>query len=131
MDIQEFINELNKNNKVKRANSQLTLGSLIKQLEEFPKDQKIVDLVDAHSYRGYYSDLAFTFGNPITVSDLAKKLKTDCLNNEFYGYKGGDFLMDENTPLWFSTYGSTGEKLLSINKDNPDLYSFNLEEDIF
>ena len=85
------------------------------------------------SYRGFYDQLAIerggggfertklsgrgeSFGdytpghsgvhiraNP-TVADLAKALRL-AIGEEFEGYKGGQFRMDEDTLLWVSEYG--------------------------
>jgi hypothetical protein len=32
----------------------------------------------------------------------------------FCGYKGGDFLMGETTPIWLADYGHCGRKLVAI-----------------
>jgi len=60
---------------------------------------------DLNSYRGYYDQLAFepskeirTFGN---VVDVAKS----AIGKTFIGWKGGEFQMTKNTPLWVSAGG--------------------------
>ena len=79
------------------------------------------------SYRGYYSDLAFEpDGEEITVGEFLKVCE-NALDTTYEGYKGGDFLMGSNTPLWISSYGEvssiaimdigvTGEKLILVVK---------------
>jgi hypothetical protein len=35
----------------------------------------------------------------------------------FEGYKGGDFQMGRNTPVWLASYGCSGEKIMAIRDD--------------
>lgn len=35
----------------------------------------------------------------------------------FEGYKGGDFQMGRNTPVWLASYGCSGEKIMAIRED--------------
>jgi hypothetical protein len=57
------------------------------------------------SYRGYYSDLALSFGEDgMSAGDLQTELiKAD--GSTFTGYKGGDYVMDRRTPVWVANYG--------------------------
>jgi hypothetical protein len=70
------------------------------------------------SYRGYYQDLAFI---PTDEKVTASTLLVQCQNamgKVFEGYKGGDFVMGELTPLWLSDYGrASGIKIMSIGDD--------------
>lgn len=66
------------------------------------------------SYRGYYSDLAIKFApidryntNVMTCKEFTNKLK-ECIGKEFTGYKGGEFTMSEDTPVWVANYGNSG-----------------------
>jgi hypothetical protein len=98
----------------------MTLGGLIKKLESFPHDKKIQGLTEPHSYRGYYSDLAFEpSGDPVLVGDLLQECKS-AMGKVFEGYKGGDYMMGENTPVWVASYGCCGLKLIDID-ENCDL----------
>lgn len=100
-----------------RAETQMTLGKLIAALEAMPADENIAGLGNPHSYRGYYSDLAFA---PAEGTVKAGELLQSCkavMGREFSGYKGGDFLMGENTPVWVAHYGSCGLRLMAINSD--------------
>ena len=64
------------------------------------------------SYRGFYSDLSIVPSEtPIgsrqkeyTVKDLLDRLKSS-IGEEFTGYKGGEFVMQNHTPVWVSEYG--------------------------
>lgn len=96
-----------------RSQYHLTLGDLIKFLgdQEGHMIVRVGDVDEAtypafpDSYRGYYADLAFApTGEPITCDELLKRCKL-ALNSTYKGYKGGDFVMSEDTPLWLSAYG--------------------------
>ena len=105
--------------KRERAATQMTLGSLIAALEKMPPDSLITGLGNAHSYRGYYSDLAF---QPQMEQVTAANLLGQCraaMGRVFEGYKGGDYVMGETTPVWAAHYGTTGgaKKLIALNPD--------------
>ena len=37
---------------------------------------------------------------------------------EFEGYKGGEYIMGANTPLWISEYGeASGTRIMAVNAD--------------
>jgi hypothetical protein len=100
-----------------RAETQMTLGKMIDALKILPQDMLMDGVGRLHSYRGYYSDLAFELTNDkVKVSDvLAMCLKA--MGKVFVGYKGGDFVMGELTPLWIAEYGCCGRKLMAINSN--------------
>jgi len=113
--LQQLIDELGKGWRAERSLSQLTLGQLIEKLEKLDGRKEIVGIGYAMSYRGYYSDLAFEPGDEVrTVGDLLGDC-TSALGSTFTGYKGGDYVMDEHTPLWISAYGCCGDKLMGLN----------------
>lgn len=115
--IQALIDGMGQQWQRERAESQMTLGKLIKRLEAMPQDSLIDGLTYAHSYRGYYSDLAFERkADKVTVSSLLTECR-DAMGQVFEGYKGGDYQMGCNTPLWIAHYGCTGEKLMAIRDD--------------
>ena len=61
---------------------------------------------DAISYRGYYSDLAIEpMAELSSTGDLMMTLMA-VQGNTLEGYKGGDYLMDDDTPVWLASYGS-------------------------
>lgn len=66
-----------------------------------------------HSYRGYYSDLAFSSVGASTVEAVLSDLRS-ALDNTYEGYKGGEFVMDEDTPLWVSEYGESSKWSLVV-----------------
>ena len=97
-----------------RAKTQMTLGKLIAALEAIPGESPVANLRAAHSYRGYYSDLAFELA---AGTRPAGELLAECreaMGAVFQGYKGGDFPMHANTPVWVSEYGCCGERMMSI-----------------
>ena len=100
-----------------RAETQMTLGKIIKRLKELPQDMKISGLGELASYRGYYIDLAF---EPDVKEKTVSELLTECqsaMGKVFVGYGGGEYMMGELTPLWVAPYGRCGKKLMSINDD--------------
>lgn len=100
-----------------RAQSQMTLGRLIEILESFEPDKQVANIGEAHSYRGYYSDLAFEKGDGTRpAKDLLQECK-NAMGQVFQGYKGGDYVMGALTPLWIANYGECGEKLLAIGEN--------------
>jgi hypothetical protein len=100
-----------------RAETQMTLGKMISALEALPPDTAITGLGRAHSYRGYYSDLAFRpQDEPVTAGDLLAQCRA-AMGQVFEGYKGGDYVMGALTPVWVAHYGDCGQKLLAINPD--------------
>lgn len=120
MDIQALMNAVTSTAKDVRSDYHLTLGSAIKKLAGLNGDLRItfndtnLGPCDPGSYRGYYSDLSFEGTSEIvSVGDFLSDLK-DSLGKEFEGYKGGEFVMDEKTPLWFSSYGNCGPAIMDI-----------------
>lgn len=121
MDMQNLVDAMNHMGKVTRADYHLTLGKAIDAFEKYPKDAPVVFDVggspdDPHSYRGYYSDLAFEPTDPQvdehkTVTEFLSEL-TESLNETFNGYKGGDFIMDKDTPLWMANWGECGRAIM-------------------
>ncbi len=100
-----------------RAKSQMTLGQLIAALEALPAGEMIADLGRPHSYRGYYSDLAF---ERTPASRSAGEVLADCksvLGEVLQGYKGGDYPMHKGVPVWVAAYGECGRKLMSIHPE--------------
>ena len=63
------------------------------------------------SYRGYYDHLAlgWTEGSRDwpTVSDIVDRLQS-AIGKEFEGWKGGEYTMDRDTPIWVANPGQTG-----------------------
>lgn len=125
MNLQAMMNGMSAEWQKDRAATQMTLGKLIDKLESLPKESKLEGWGSPHSYRGYYSDLAFErIDENKTVGEFLK-LCRKCMGEVFQGYKGGDFQMGRNTPVWFANYGSCGQKIMDIKSDG----TFELAED--
>lgn len=89
----------------------MTLGELIDELSKHDPDLVIEDGWDnPHSYRGYYTDLAFEPAINSRIGDMLEAAKSS-LGKTFDGYKGGDFRMHEYTECWLACYGQTGETI--------------------
>lgn len=112
---QEFLNS-----------NQLSLGKLIKKIRVIAEKQearikgdeseaKVIYSfcglfpTDIDSWRGSYDELALNFKSyrnevePMTVRDFLKMLE-ETVGQTFTGYKGGEFEMDEDTPVWVDNY---------------------------
>jgi hypothetical protein len=94
---------------------QMTLGAFIAALDEAPSDSWIlIDVLglvpkELDSYRGYYDHLALGFstdGHQTTAAVLADAKAA--MGRCFQGYKGGDYYMNEDTPIWVASYGKSG-----------------------
>lgn len=116
--MQMLIDGMNAQMMRERATTQLTLGEMIAALEAMPEGTMVAGLNDPHSYRGYYSDLAFqNTGVLRSCEDLLAECKA-AMGQVFTGYKGGKFVMGALTPVWISPYGfDSGDRLMSINPD--------------
>lgn len=98
-----------------RAETQMTLGKLISALETMPEGAEVANLGHAHSYRGYYSDLAFEIDDGLRpAADLLAECKA-AMGQVFCGYKGGDYVMGALTPIWIASYSSCGKKLIGLH----------------
>lgn len=125
MDLQTYIQnavKAERQNTLSKSD-QLTLGELILKLEPIVEKQKeredeaevkydfeYLYPTRIDSWRGSYDELALNFesgGNYMKVTDFLKMLK-EALGKEFTGYKGGEFYMNKNTPVWVANYGNSG-----------------------
>jgi len=117
MFLQAMVDGMSEQWKRERAETQMTLGKLISSLEAMSEGSEVANLNGAHSYRGYYSDLAFEQDEGLRSS---AELLVECkaaMGKVFSGYKGGDYVMGELTPVWIADYGCCGQKLMSIHPD--------------
>lgn len=140
MDLQTLVsNAVKAQRQEELKNSpQLMLGEIVLKLESV-KNKELplyIDLMDKrpkgiNSWRGRYDELAIQtedFGqykgkeNP-TVLEWIEVLK-DVIGKEFYGYKGGDFLMGKNTPVWLAEYGNSSFKINDKPIDEKDYSNY-------
>jgi hypothetical protein len=94
----------------------MTINGLIKILKTLPALSKIsnIDIKDFGSDRGNYYDFYIGYGSEdVAVLDLIALLER-CIGQEFEGYKGGDFLMQEDTAIKLSSYGNSGDDIDGI-----------------
>lgn len=112
--LQVMMDEMSAEWQRQRSATQMTLGKLITRLETL-SPETMIGLSEPHSYRGYYSDLAFEPAKS-SIKDALVFCRS-ALGKVFEGYKGGDFQMGENTPVWVAHYGSCGQKIMSIQDD--------------
>lgn len=89
----------------------MTLSELIERLEKADPAAVVRNgFSTAHSYRGYYEDLAFEPTTSVTVGHMLNCAKA-ALGKTYCGWKGGEFLMHEYTTVWIAERGCTGEAL--------------------
>lgn len=99
-----------------KTSTQLMLGELIILLENV-KNKDLPVIFDygeyrpicLDSWRGAYGELAINYSDkesPISCAKLLKELK-EAIGKTFEGYKGGDYVMGKNTPLWAANYGTS------------------------
>lgn len=73
-----------------------------------------------HSWRGVYAELAIGYGDPKgwpKIGDVIDVFK-GAIGTTYTGYKGGDFTMNESTPVWVANYGDVGNTAIVDVKDD-------------
>ena len=127
MDLQGMMDGINKMNREVRSRYHLTLGQAISMLSKLPQDTSVIydfnnkSPKGPHSFRGHYSDLAFEWsGDEVTIRDFVSELNASW-GKTFTGYKGGDFIMDAETPLWAAEYGECGRAIIGILKHKNEI----------
>jgi hypothetical protein len=90
----------------------MNLGELIKRLEEANQEQIVkIGFGNPHSYRGYYSEVAFEIQENVTVQHMLNSAK-EALGTTYEGWKGGDYTMDEYVYCYLVVEeGHTGEQI--------------------
>lgn len=113
---------------------QMTLGDLIKRLSSMDPELEIKN-IDGYlsSYRGIYRCLSIDwetdpeYNYKTTVKKFLEKCKA-AVGAEFEGYKGGEYLMTEETPIWLSGYGECSDlQLIDISDDGKTFTVFKWE----
>ena len=61
-----------------------------------------------HSYRGHYGQLAFETVQGLQPIEDAIQVVQSAIGKTFHGYKGGTYVMLDDTHVWFARYGDTG-----------------------
>jgi hypothetical protein len=119
LTIESLMDAISESSRNTRKDYHLTLGGLITILESAEGCVRFADGStpgDEMSYRGYYSDLAFEpQSESKTVSEFLGQCKA-AHGNTYEGYKGGDNVMADDTPLWKALYGSCGDAIVDAIK---------------
>ena len=101
----------------------MKLGTLIKKMEECKNDKGYVSFdfggaapSELDSYRGYYDELALgydgSYGADMSPKNFYKTL-TKAIGKIFTGWKGGEYKMDENTPVHVACPGCTSNTIIT------------------
>lgn len=86
----------------------MRLEQVIKRLEqEDPNRVCSRGFLNPHSYRGDYSELAFSPATDVTVGEMLAAARS-AIGATYQGYKGGDYRMDEFTPCYIAGVGKYG-----------------------
>lgn len=118
----------------------LTLGQLMTGLGEAPDlpvifagptDLAGLNPVEFISWRGVYADLALTpapGGERMTTRQLLELCRA-AEGATFEGYKGGDFVMSADTPVWVDYYGEVHRwGITSISCASGDVVLLNVRD---
>lgn len=90
---------------------ELVLGDVIERLESEPVEKRLkLGFGEPHSYRGYYEQLAFEPARNVTVGAMLAAARS-ALGKTFQGWKGGDYVMNEDSSVWLAHLGAVGEPL--------------------
>jgi hypothetical protein len=96
----------------------LTLGQFASVLEQAKWNGIIMipfSITKPHSYRGYYEQMAFEiFYTPQPIEDAISMVRS-AIGNRYDGYKGGTFLMTDETLCHFSMYGTSSGSPVSTD----------------
>lgn len=131
MNIKDIYEQIKKQRELRfKENQQLSLGEFIKELEstDLKYDEETYKEVEfdfgtavpteLSSWRGSYDELALGyklsgydndsehFAN--TKADKLLEHLKSAIGKEYEGYKGGDYTMNEDTPVWVANYGHSG-----------------------
>jgi hypothetical protein len=130
MEMQDFMEEVRRMRKVRFDKSdQYNLGMLIDKMKEIidnhkndEKEKEVLVNYDFEylfprsfsSWRGSYDELALDFYEydykdikPLTIQQFYK-LCLDTVGQEFTGWKGGEYIMSRDTPIWIANSGHSG-----------------------
>ena len=123
MGVQDMMDAIDAQNRRDRSDYHLTLGQLRDACYGVGQETPVVcenlytglmlagALGRFDSYRGYYSDLAFQPGfHPMCLAWVVANECDWAMGRIYGGYKGGDFEMGADTPLWISDYGKADQK---------------------
>lgn len=118
---------------------QMTLGQLVDELAKLREIMPVVFDDGSHprtlnSYRGYYAQLALSPGRGVDPWSTANwhEFLSDAEGAVFEGYKGGNYRMTRDTPLWCAGWGdATGVMIVGtkVTGDGFVIETWKEEED--
>lgn len=117
-DFQKLIDGFAESDRYARSRYHVTLGEMLSAVGQAgdglvvfrTEDGREWGAGDAISYRGYYSDLAIEPESGATpTGDLMLTLMA-VQDTELEGYKGGQYLMGSDTPVWLDGYGQCNSR---------------------
>lgn len=86
----------------------LTLGQIIGGLSAMPSGALVSGYSGLGSYRGYYEMLAWEGApEPVSIGAMLNEARR-AVGGTFEGYKGGEYTMGGDTPVWIANYGELG-----------------------
>lgn len=141
MTLEEFLASVMEDRREKHQG--MTLGRLKRLLDGYAPDAPIILSNggyldgDFDSYRGYYEDLAFDY-SPIeirhvaTVQNFLNLIQKALEQGEMEGYKGGDYVITEETLIWIAHYGTTqgAEMIVDVMGANNAVLIITKEDDL-
>lgn len=145
MSLQKLINDINENTRLNRG-KEYNLGNLIDDLQRYRESVKLIEFDDGSipsdfmSWRGVYNHLALGYekeGNEFAETIWRKAYNAN--GSIFEGYKGGEFQMDRDTPIYQANYGEASvytkdgyveKKIIGIQeKDDKIIIITRIDED--
>jgi len=118
VDIRRAVNAMRKATFEKTP--QWTLGQLIEELEKIEADEDCYVSfafgsfvpTTCHSWRGSYNEISIGYAEMEwdkrpKLNEFLQHLR-DCIGKEFTGWKGGEYIMDFDTPVWVAEEGRSG-----------------------
>jgi hypothetical protein len=137
MDIETMMKIMN-DARIESAGN-LTIGKMLKKLNQFSNDDKVLFTNGKFygggwdSYRGYYEDFALGCSDEDqgfnTVGNIKEALNDALEAGIMYGYKGGEFSITDDTLVWFARYGCTEDMIVDVQKINESIYIITKENE--
>lgn len=130
--MQKLLDAIGESGRITRSGYHVTLGSMVRKAEKATGEIRFATggaPGREMSYRGYYSDLAFsTQSDPKPAAEFLAQCRK-AIGSTYEGYKGGGFTMAEDTPLWQASYGVCGNAIVRAIIEDGDLVLYTLPED--
>lgn len=132
---------------LREATGQLTISQIREKCEDLPPNLPIVVFCESdpryhgaypsklNSYRGYYDELAIDVSHEKTMSlDVFAEEMRRALYRTYFGYKGGEYSMYDETFVWLAEYGDSTQIIvkdifLSPSRETVHLVAEKLKSD--